>query len=90
MSKIGKVLWWSQIKGYGVILSEGEKYYIHVMKLAVTNTRLPRIDDQVRFHVGRPAREEGRLVEALDAEIIDVTTAQEALAGKANESVEVK
>lgn len=56
LTKSGVFIWWSVEKGYGLIESDGIKYYAHVLHVE-QGSKLPRTGDSCTFVVSdKPKR----------------------------------
>ncbi len=67
--KKGSFLWWSSLKGFGLIVADGQKFYAHILHLD-QSSGLPRTGDACEFEVSeRPKRREQDLPEAINIRV---------------------
>jgi cold shock CspA family protein len=60
----GQFIWWSEAKGYGLILSGETKYFAHIMRLTA-GSRLPKAGYSCEFEAStRPKRKPQNMPEA--------------------------
>ncbi len=75
MQRVGKVEWYSQRRGFGILSSRAddgaiEKFFVHVTKIVRSPEKI-EFGQQATFTVGLPPRKEGELPMAVNVTITE-------------------
>jgi cold shock CspA family protein len=77
--KVGLLRSWNEARGFGIVRvgppSSLERYFLHISRIR-TGTATPAVNAIVHFDVSTKLVEDGKLQQAINADITDVQTAQ--------------